>query len=230
MENNEQEKGGAAGSEGSGELGNLKAEFNRKIGNISEDIKKQNEALLTQVAEMLKPKKPVVSDDDKPLKDKWWDDPEEAAAEVQRRTEAAIERKLTSQQAIDQKKTSMINQLVSQFPELNDINHSLTKRALEIYNSMDASEKSNPLSYDAAVKTAALEEGVKPMHKRSEAERESFSFGSGSGAAKARKSEPKLTDNALAFAKVMGLNIDDKKTVERLKKRFGRDYSKPSYE
>jgi len=203
------------------EIKNLKAEYSRKMSNLEEQLKKTNELLQARIA----PKAPSVEKEK--IADVWYSDPEKAAALIQEQTAAQLEAKLAAQQAQQAKYSQTINQLYNEYPELQQEEGTLTKRAAEIYKGLTDEERAHPLAMRMAVKDAASELGIKPRSKRGEDD-DSFALGGGRGGEGRKKKDRDgdLDPATLGFAKVMGLNVSDPKVLERLKARSKRGWGK----
>lgn len=219
---------GNATSEGGGDnITNVKAEFNRKLGNFENKIaslESTNAQLLAAVQAMAKPSAPAQPN--KKIEDVWFDKPQEAAESIVSEAEKRIMTKIDNRNSQLAKQNATLSQLVSDFPELSDGSHDLTKKAVEIYSGMSEDEKTSPLAYKAAVKEAALELGIMPKAKRKETYEEDFSIG-GSGSSQYRSESNRQrrgeVDSATAeFARLVGVNIDDPKVKERIKSKHSR--------
>jgi len=211
---------------------NLKAEFNRKLGNLSE-TNARLEAQLAALAAAL-PKAAPAQTAVPAKKVSVFDDEEAFAASIEERVSARVDQVLTTREVAQAKNAQLIQGLISEFPELSDGSSDLTLKAVEVYNNMSADDKRAPLAYKAAVQQAALEMGVKPKSKRAKASSdESFSLGSGSGAAEATPRKQKsqgIDPRTKMFAEAVGLNLDDPKnkaSAERIANNHGRkNYNK----
>lgn len=194
---------------------NLKAEMQRKFENSQSELQKlqkSNEELTSLMRSLVNSTPaPRVEEDD--INKIWFDNPAKAAAIIEKRAEERITKQLQAKEAVQTRQTQTINELVMQYPELNDPSSELYKKAIEMHSSM-ASDTS-PNSYKAAVYQAALELDVKPVSKRKKAQTsEDFSFGGSSG----RRSEGPTPDEVKAqldFASLMGIN--DPKVLDRIK-------------
>ncbi len=204
---------------------NLKSEIDRKFGNFEtqvSELTKTNQALLAQLqltANQNRTQAPAA----KGAKDYWYDDPDKAEAAIVERTKAEIRQEYQTQQKQTAKTNSVLNQLVYDYPELQSDSHELTKRATAIYMALDAEEKSSPIAYKLAVKEAATELSIKPRAKRSEDEVENFSMSSSRSnnptPRQTKSGKTKLAQETIAFAKLVGLNTDDPKVMERIESR-----------
>lgn len=213
-------------------LKNVKAEFDRKLGNVNQQLEQTNKTLSGLVGQLQAMAKPAAAQQkpaptiDKEIEDSWYDSPAKAASLIAERAKNEIRQELQSAGAIQQKTTNTLNALVSEFPELSDQEHEFTKRAIAIYSEMPEDEKSSPASYKAAVREAALEMGVKPRSKRTEDD-DNFSLrsggnyssrGDGGNARRRNTLDPAVAD----FARMVGVNPDDPKVKERLISNHGR--------
>ena len=128
--------------------------------------------------------------------------------------------------AANNQTNSVLSQLGSEYPELNDANSDLTLKSVEIYKRMSERDRSSSMAFKTAVRDAAADLGILPKNKRKSTSGEGPDIGSGNSSSQsAGNSQPrskKLDDKTLAFAKLIGLKTDDPKVVERLKARSQR--------
>lgn len=227
MSENLPQGGAPADNAAADPINNVKAEFGRKIGNVEAQmaqLAQTNQQLLAQIQQIATSKAPAVPEAD--IEDLWYKDPRKAKEMIQRETEERIDAKLTQRQQEMTRQNATIASLVKDFPELNDENNALTKRAVELYTKMDDYEKKSPTAYKLAVKEAALELDVKPLSKRVQNDTDSYSMGGNSTPSEGRPSRGSKRDQVapetLQFAKLMGLNTDDPKVIESLKSRSQR--------
>lgn len=204
-------------------LKNQHSEFDRKIKNIQQLIEDQNKNFSTVLNTIAAaPQKQAAPS--KKLQELIYDDPEEYARIVSENAKKQAEEHVTRVMGSQQQQQVVLNQLVSDYPELADQNNDMTKRAIEIFKNLSDSEKAQPSSYKLAVREAAAEYGVLPSSKRSRSDSDGFTF-NGSNSQRSGPSEPaagKISDATLAFAQAIGKNIDDPKYIERLKKAASR--------
>jgi phage terminase small subunit len=190
------------------EIKNLKAEIDRKLGNVTSSLNQFMEQMKQQVV-------PTAPKQEKKLSELIYEDADAYTAKVIEEAERRVETKLSKRDELMQKQQQVINTLVSDFPELSQTDSDLTKKALEIYNSLSNDEKANPLAYRTAVKEAALDLGVKPKSKRTTSSDDSFSLGT-EAPRKPAKTD-KLDEATTWFAEMLGR--DPKKVQEVSKKR-----------
>lgn len=206
---------------------NLKAEFDRKLGNVDQqmaEIKSATNQLLSFVQKLNKaPAAPAPK-----LEDVWLDKPDAAAAAVVDMAVHAIDQRLEAREAVTQKRATTIQRLVSEFPELSSNDHELTIKANEIYNSLSDEDKTSPIAYNAAVKEAALDLGYMPKSKRTDEYEEAFALRGGNTTTRntKRSREPSIAAETLELAAMMGIDTENKEVVDRLKVRAKRDYKK----
>lgn len=196
---------------------NLKAEMNRKLENTNAQL----QALLTAINQQ---NKPAASEPVKKVS--VFEDEDAYAARIKAETAAEIKAELARQQAQQAKQAQTINNLVMDFPELSQLDHPLTKRAVEIFESLPEDEKQSSLAYKAAVKEAALELDVKPKSKRAaKKEDDSFSLGGGSSAGKRPPAATDMDKAREAFAEKLGLKLTPE-VKERLKQHAKKDFKR----
>jgi hypothetical protein len=211
----------ADGSAASGgdDLKNVKAEFNRKLGNL-EQTNQQLMSQLQALSAKLAPPKPAAE----AKKVSVFDDEEAYAARVVAEAEQRIDAKLQAQQADFNRKQAVIQSLVADYPELSDQSSDLAKKAVEIFNTLPEHDKNHPMAFKAAVRDAAVELDVKPKSKRQQAGQDDFSMGAGTGngTKQGRQKGGELDPRTVEFAKLMGLDTSNPKLTEKLKSKHGR--------
>lgn len=207
----------------------ISAELLSKTDALAAENKKLSEQLAGLVNTLngaLAPKQTANEEPDD-LDTLFYKDPKAYARKVQdnanRSAEAMINSRLNAQAATQQS----IAQLTSDYPELADSSSDLTKKAVEVYNSLSAQEKALPSAYKLAVRDAASDLGILPKSKRKSGAQDDFAFGGGgsqssSGRGEGRGGSSKLDNATLAFAEAMGMDIKDKKVIENLGKRAQR--------
>jgi hypothetical protein len=209
---------------------NLKGEFNRKLTAQEESLKalrESNERLATMmsaIAERVAPAPQPAAADEGDL-DPY--DPQFVQKVTQRAQHAASE--VINAQA---EKQRIIGTLVSQYPELQDAGSDLHKRAVQIYESFPKAEKERATSMKTAVLEAVAELGVAPMSRRKTVNNPALEDGDDSFVMPSSRSRNQSTDDTSKrtkisqktseLAQLMGLNMEDKKQVERLEKRAQR--------
>lgn len=194
------------------EFKNFKAEMGRKLGNLEQT----NAELLATLKSLTA--KPAPSSPEKKVS--VFEDEEAYGQRIAAEAEARIEKKLAAQNAQTQKQQAVLASLVAEFPELNQADSDLAKRAVEIYNGLPEDERTSPMSYKVAVKDAALELGVKPKSKRNKGGDDDFTLSSSKSAGRPPKKgevDPVIEDLASAF----GVKLDAA-AKERIVNRHGR--------
>lgn len=204
----------------------LKSEFTRKLSNTESqlgELKKANEVLLQELKKISQPAPAPRASKEDDLETIMYTDPRRYTEMVEERAEARVLSKINQANQVQQKQNNVISSLTSEYPELMNTDHELTKKAVEIYSQLPDEDKTSPMAYKLAVKEAAMELGVKPRSKRSD--EESYSFGGSQGGP--RKKKESVDAATVDFARMMGLNVDDPKVKERLAKRAQRDWRAP---
>lgn len=197
---------------------NLKSEFSRKQENVMSELAELKNLIMQSKA-------PVQQQQNQKAKPDPVIDPEGYEQYIMERATAQIDSKISSQNQRQQQ----LSTLVQQFPELQDGNSELTKKAVDYYNKLSPEEKMSPNAYKYAVQDAALDIGVVPMSKRKQFSEEDESFtGSSSNNTKRpsqknkSQADDKLDPATLAFAQAIGKDINDPKYLESLKKSASR--------
>lgn len=204
------------------------AEMNRKFSQIQQEnqrLSQQIEALTQSIVSSRSSQATGTTPQEENLEDLAFKDPRAYAAKVTERATQQAQRVVSETLTQQNRSNQILGQLVSDYPELNDANSELTTKAVSIYKQLSEQERSNPLSYKAAVRDAAAELGVLPKSKRSTAQEGEFQFsasnprGEQSSQSQSRRKDAELDNRTVAFAKLIGLNTEDKKVQERLKSR-----------
>jgi len=199
------------------------------LSQVTAMIEAQNakfEAMQQQILEGQKPVAPAAppaEDDD----DLLYSDPAAFKRKLREDITKEVAGTISTQQAAHQQKQNELSgavaKLNSEYPELSNASSDLAKKAVEINNSLDASLQGTAAGARLAILQAASELGVSAKSKRPKGNDDDFTLSGGSGGGKPRKSEGKVGDMTLEFAKLLGVDTEDKKTVERLNKYSKRD-------
>lgn len=198
---------------------NLKAEMDRKFSNVQSELAKVTQSLQALLSKSPQgPQSPPENDEDSEIEKVWLTDERRAADLVAKKAEKRIEAKLAKQAAEQTKRQQISNQLVTDFPELTDPEHELSKHAGEIYSKFEDEQKLRPEALREAALQAAVDLGYRPKSKRTQSQGDSFSVSS-RGAGPSRRQESGDEEVDLSFAEKLGLNVNDPKVVESLKKR-----------
>lgn len=215
------------GSEGGSQddpIQNFKAEVGRKFENLTGQLRQQaarNEQMLSQLAAMI-PQQKQQSDggaEDEDLSELIYNNPAEYTRRVQAEATQAATRSVQEANRIEKEKTETLGRLVSTYPELSDSNSELTKKAMEVYSTFSSDQQKTAAAYELAVARAVAEVGVLPASKRQAAPDPSLRGGSSTGGSK--RSLGDIPDGTAQMAELMGLDLSNKDTKERLKKLSG---------
>lgn len=192
---------------------NLKAEMERKLSNIQSDMKKSSDALAAQLAQLaakLTPPAPTKSktDEQKELEEEVWDNPVAFKQRVVKEAQELSDKKFSTYIEQQQAAAKQLGELYASYPELQQQNHPLAARSLEIFNGLSAEEKGSLNAFKLAVAQAASENGIKPVSKRQEEEMDDFTL---NATGKKRKAGPKVEKNTEVFAQAMGVDMSNEK-------------------
>lgn len=206
-------------------LKNYKAEMNRKLDNMKNEMASVNQQLLQQIQNLSQPRQTSQSNEDD-FDDLFLDNPREAARRIKEEAAAEIRADIEKQQQVQQRQQSVLGELVQKFPELNDNGSELTQKAVEIYNSLSAEDQKDPKSYKLAVTEAAVELGVQPMSRRKKTKKssddDSFSVSSGSNPSTPKTRDGDVDARTIEFARMVGMDVENEKIIQNLKKRAKR--------
>lgn len=206
---------------------NVKAEMDRKLGNIEttvQQLAQTNQALAAQLQKMQE-KKPESTGTQKPWKDRFYENEDAALNEVEENATRRATEAMRNLQAIEQRKQNAVNQMVNDYPELA-IESPLKAKSVEIFNALSKEEQADPNAIKLAVREAAADLGMLPKSKRKEEvtdnDDDTFSL-SGKGGSEGKKGRRgqksgDLAQETLDFAELLGRPVDDEKYIARLKK------------
>jgi len=224
---------------------NLKAEFNRKLENIqklteqtSQESAQALQQISSQISSMNQPKVETVNTDS--LEDLRYTDPDLYLEKKEAALEKKIEDKVLGKVEVQTQKTSTINQLLSDYPELKDQASALYKKAVSISSQMNPNVNNTAEGYKLAVREAALELDLLPINKRRSEEIEEeeemednmdeFIGGGGGGSKSSSRNKNKkskdLDQKVAITAEVFGVNPDDPEVRKRLIENQKRDWKK----
>lgn len=212
---------------------NMKAEMDRKLGNVEGAITKlteTNSALAAQL-ERLSKQVPDANIRTNPAPTKSWSErfyEDEAGTLMAVKEEAKREalEAARSMHAIESQKNAALSQMVNDYPELTDAGSDLRKKAVEVFNSMSKEDQASPSALKLAVREAAADLAVLPKSKRKDTviednDDDTFALsggGSGKTSGDRKRKEGKLSEATLTFAELLGRPVTDEKYLERLKK------------
>lgn len=208
------------------------AEMNRKFSKLNEDNARMSQ-ILEQLAARQQAKPSYEAnkssvDEEKELADLVYTNPAEYGRRISERATKQATQVVQQTIQAQQQTNNVLTQLASEYPELADNASELTVKAVNIYKNMPETDRASTLAYKIAVRDAAAELGLLPKSKRPKDGGNEPNVGNSNSAVNevvkgqqrnASKSNNKLDDKTLEFAKLMGLDTSKKEVVERLTKR-----------
>lgn len=221
--NSPEESAGEAAEGGQNVIQNLKAEMERKLGNITESMAQSNALIQQQLQALIQASQPQQSSQAQADPESFYDT---NPAEYKRRIKEEVlnEAKKVQEQTL-KRQTALNNtiyQLSQEFPEIQTAGSDLQKAVLEAHNALPESMRETPEGYELAVQRAAAKAKIKPKSQRGEAaSSDDFTMGS-KPAKKSGKQESAVTDDMLQMAKLLGRNVDDPDFRKRLEKAASR--------
>lgn len=224
-------KGTTEDAGASDDVQNVKKEFNRKVDNINtkvDSVLKTTQALIEQLNSQAANKREAQvksSGESKSLNDLLYDDPEEYTRQIEARAEKKMEARIQSEKQTMESNSRIVNKLTNDYPELQDNDSDLVKRAAELL--LNEPDQTDPRAWRTVVLEAAQEQGVKPRSRR-EAEGD-FSMSPSTATRRARNAKTPDTDlpqETLDFGRLMGVDVDDAKVKARLKEYQGRNWGR----
>lgn len=217
---------------------NLKAEMDRKLQNLqqtNEQLTKQNSDLSSKLDTMISridaaSRPPARTQED--WEDLKYTDPDKY---LELREEEIVNKAVNASQATIQKQTQVnntVSEMTREYPELNDENSELTKKALGLAAERKINFQDNPLLIKEIVREAADSLNLAPAKYRTKNETEVdmsdfiASGGRGSGQPPKKKEKDELDPKVIANAELMGLDTKDPEVIKRLKNYSKRDFGK----
>lgn len=206
-------------------LKNLQAEMTRKTQNLDDKLNQINESLRQMSLMGNQVQVPQNQNNDQ------RPDPILDAEGYERYIEQKLENKMNEKIGAQQRQQAEIATLVNMFPELSDATSDFSKAAIQAYNNLSPQEKAIPGAYKLAVQGAALEMGLLPKNKRqsnNKQQNEVDDIGNMSNgrnnnqSQQSKQGKVKLDDATIAFAQMLGKDVNDPKYVERLQKAASR--------
>lgn len=198
---------------------NLKAEFERKTANISQqqaETQRQLEAILAEVQKSMAPKEPKQD-----MKDLIYSSPDDYARivreEAVKEATEAVNRQYQASAAV----TSAVNSLQSQYPEFAQEGSEAAKLAVEKASKLPAKLKGTAEGARLVMLETAAELGLVAANRRkTPVQQEEPVAGSRSSttSSQSRKPSGKIDEKTKAFAELLGMDFNDPKQVGLLEK------------
>lgn len=210
---------------------NVKAEMDRKLQNISDQIRAQNEAMMQQMQAMAQAAQPKASTQKVDLSELAYTDPEAYAEQIAQRVSSRVDQNLKQNSAVQ----STLQEMMTEYPELNDTKSEMYAKAMSAYSKLSETEKQSPMGYRLAIREAAADVGLVPVSKRRKTDNDDFAFGgnvNGNGEGDSRRDNRKQKEGeidqlTLEWSRLLGRDPEDKKVKDGLKKANSRkDYKR----
>lgn len=205
----------------------LKSEFSKQNSGVLNEIQALKQSLLGLNEAIKQKSTPAPSQNNNQDEPDPIIDPKGYREYIKRELSQEVESKLDQRLTIQNQRQAQLAALVQDYPELQNNNSDLTKKAIELFSSLSDVEKNSPTAYKFAVQSAAAELGVLTMSKRKTLEdndnftinnSNSSSNRSGSGQSnKGVDKDAKIPDETLQFAQLLGLDTNNPEYIKRLK-------------
>lgn len=200
---------------------NLKAEMQRKFGNIEDQLKQSNAQLQAMLQGMKKPDPKPAPKAEPSLEDLYYKDPVAYGEAIKKQAKEEIRAERDEENKMTAQQQKAVQSLYKEFPELSNDDHELTKAALAKYADLQKDYGNTPAAMKAAVAEAALELGIKPKSKRPADEDDFTLSGSGNGEGRRRKSREEEVDPRIGeVARLMGVDPEKAKARAKTRKNF----------
>lgn len=203
---------------------NVKAEFDRKFKNLSEQNSALNEKLdllMNNVINAQKPSPPSTVREEEDI------DPDLEPGKFVQREISSLRQELNQDKA-NQAKQAALQNLLAEFPELQNPDSALSKASVQAASRLDDSIRNSPHGYRMAVLEAVAQVGRerRASSNNSESVEDFIASGSrgepGSSGGPKKKGEGEVDEKTRVIAELMGLDTSDKEQMARLKARSER--------
>lgn len=202
---------------------NVKAEFDRKFNNIKEQTDITNTKIDNLMETIIQQNR---KQDLPPAKKEDPIDPDlEPGRYVDSKLsglDAKIAQAVTSATSKISERDTLLNSMVNKYPELGDPNSELYKATVKNHENLGEGLHGTSAGYKLAIYDAVEKVGSK---KKESSDVEEFIGGGGGDGGSFRRPPKKsatLDPLIVETAKIMGLDVEDKKVMERIKKRSER--------
>lgn len=215
---------------------NLKSEMDRKLGNIEQMLAGQNQQLQAQMEAALaaistRQQAAQSAGPKKKLADLALESPDEFESEIDRRVDERASSIVSRATQSTNSTNAVLGQMTRDYPELNDSNSEMTKKAVEIYNSVVPKHlHGTPEGTRMAIREAAADLGVVPVSKRKKVEADADEYVAPGNTGESRrassgKKKDELSADQLAAAQLLfgsKLDVNDPKVRAELTKNANR--------
>lgn len=211
---------------------NLKAEMDRKLDNITQQLSQSNQSVQAMMEQALaqlsqRSQQPAANAPTRKLSDLILEDPDAAEREIENRINTRVNQAVNQVTESSSKTNNAIVQLQNDYPELRDTNSELSQKAIAIYNNLPKHLVGTPEGTRYAIREAAAELAVIPASKRKKSADAGDDFvaagNTGSGSRKPSKKEAEASEGTLALLKLMGKDPNDPKVKKHLEQAVKRD-------
>lgn len=199
---------------------NLQAEMNRKLENqnaqllaILESVQKSSQVVQAPVAPQ------------KAMKDLMFDDPEAYTQHIIAQAASIADQKINEKVRVSSASQSVVNEISGKYAEFSNPNSEAAQEALAEYAKLPQYLQNTPEGTRLALMNVVANRGLSPTAKRQASKTDDFALGGGAPpAARRSQASPKseIDPQTLAFAELIGIDVNDPKRLEGLKKSAGR--------
>ncbi len=221
---NEAGEGGDPGASKQPDLAKLLTDNFSKL----EGTLKNLESRVARVETPAEKKQSKQVDEDDDLETLILSDPKKAVSKIKNQVKEEIMGSVSQQETVKVNFNNKFVALQNEFPEISDTSSDLHKRAKEIM-SESANGQYDSVALELAVRRAAAEKGLQPMTYRKKSRDDDsddgeYLGGGGSGYSGSQSNRKNRSDKlpaaTLAFAELVGMDVKNPKTVERLTKTY----------
>lgn len=195
------------------------SDINKRLKEVQDQLvamNRENTANLNVLADaIIKNKKTDVQVEQKQIESFYDTTPAELEDRITNKVVSAV----SGLSAKEKQTQAIIVGLVQEYPELSDTNSAFYKRAIEKETNLPSYLRNTSEGYKLAAHETAAELGLLPKSKRQTLNEDTFSMSSSGGSRMStdnKSKRVKISDNTMAVAELMGVNVKDPKVLKRL--------------
>lgn len=215
---------------------NLRGEFSRKFQNMqakNEELIAQNSQLIAKIDQVIATTTKTTQEPEIDYEDLKYSDPDKYVELKMKEVESRVDQKIGASLNQQNAKNQTIQAMMSEYPELASQDSALVKKAIELGKRYSEEFVGTPEGIRLVIREAASQLGILPSAVRAQMSSSGDSmddFIAGSNSGSNRKQEQRKKDDldpkTKVVAELMGLDVNDKAVIERLKKHQGRKWQK----
>lgn len=193
--------------------------LDEKLNALNESVDKKLSSIKQPVIQQQK----VETEPEEDIESLIYTNPAKAVAKITKSVESSVRSSVAQETQAKESFASTFNRLAQDYPEISNEQSKLYARAKELTMELSEGRSYDASALERAVFRAANEVGAVPMKLRRQEQNEEgdegyYSGSSGNNPTKRKKgSEEDLDPKSIAFAQLIGMNVNDPNYIKRLK-------------